>query len=225
MTDDFCGWWCKHDGCSRGLPDCAYCVMCDDCEYPLATCTCDAHPGSGHVCTCPVGTRPQEYANTTILPIPAHMSAYRRARTHAGLSGNLCLDRCIVVEIQQLWKRGVVTYGSCCGHHFHPGMFNVNQDDVERMKAWGYTVQPNRSRPGDEDSFYPMGVEHAPQPAKGRRMTAAVEVCSALINLMARCYLCDSTGPEFVVSQAPDWQQSTCRDCLADAIHEAEGTV
>ena len=31
-------------------------------------------------------------------------------------SGTVCIDECIVPQIQALWKAGVMTRGCCCGH-------------------------------------------------------------------------------------------------------------
>lgn len=72
-----------------------------------------------------------------------------------------CLDRCIAEEVMMLWILGITTTGCCCGHGKVPPYIGVIDSDIPRMKAYGYSVSFNHMRPDDEDSFTPMGAEHA----------------------------------------------------------------
>ena len=44
-----------------------------------------------------------------VVDLPAHIMPDRESRT-------VCIDECIVPQIQALWKEGVQTLGCCCGH-------------------------------------------------------------------------------------------------------------
>lgn len=102
-----------------------------------------------HKCTCDnvgFGT----YANTIHVHAPAHMPK----------DNGYILDRCIAEEVMILWILGITTTGCCCGHQIQDGYIGVIDDDIPRMKQWGYTVHPNSVRPGAEDSFNPMGKDH-----------------------------------------------------------------
>lgn len=47
----------------------------------------------------------------------------------------ICLDACIAETIQELWKRGVMTEGSCCGHGKIKPSVVVSQDaDMEECQ-------------------------------------------------------------------------------------------
>lgn len=104
----------------------------------------------GHSCTC-VNVDFGTYKNTIWVHPPAHMPK----------DGGYCLDRCIAEEVMALWMLGITTTGCCCGHNKLPGFIGVIDSDIERMKAMGYSVQPNPLRPEDEDTFNPMGAWHA----------------------------------------------------------------
>lgn len=64
-----------------------------------------------------------------------------------------CIDRCVLSEITLLWSLGIVTTGCCCGHNQLKGFIGVEDDYIEQMKAIGYAVQLNTSRPNTEDTF------------------------------------------------------------------------
>jgi len=65
----------------------------------------------------------------------------------------LCIDRCILDEISLLWSMDIVTTGCCCGHNEVEGFIGVEDQYIPQMKALGYEVQYNPTRPEDEDSF------------------------------------------------------------------------
>lgn len=90
------------------------------------------------------------YSNQMWVHAPAHMSKVN----------GYCLDRCIAEEVMILWQLGITTTGCCCGHGKAPPFIGVYLADTDRMKAMGYLVIPNNCRPGDDDSFMPMGADH-----------------------------------------------------------------
>jgi hypothetical protein len=77
---------------------------------------------------------------------------------HNGDPNSICLDACIAVEVQDLWHLGITTTGCCCGHNKLQGYIGVIVDDIPKMKAMGYEVHFNPSRPGNEDSFIPTSI-------------------------------------------------------------------
>jgi len=85
------------------------------------------------------------------LPIPDHMEAYRIARDKDGLSGFINIDPCIVDEIKELWSKGIVTYGSCCGHNKLESMVNVDDSQSDLMLEMGYVM--NHPDPNRKDTF------------------------------------------------------------------------
>ena len=89
-------------------------------------------------CACGPDVTMGGYENQEMVPIPPHMDDYRKARVAAGLSPSVCIDRCILAELEELWALGVRTYGSCCGHNLQPSMVNVHPSDAEVMWALGY---------------------------------------------------------------------------------------
>lgn len=94
------------------------------------------------MCDCGPEVRIQEYQNTVTVPIPPHMESYREAREKEGLTPLVSIDRCILPEIQDLWSRGIITYGSCCGHNVAASMVNVREEDDSRMVEMGYIRWP-----------------------------------------------------------------------------------
>jgi hypothetical protein len=85
------------------------------------------------------------------VEIPEHMSGYRQARLKAGLSSIIGIDPCIFDEIKALWAKGVITYGSCCGHNLNQSMVNVADECIDTMLALGYV--PNHPDPKRRDTF------------------------------------------------------------------------
>lgn len=50
----------------------------------------------------------------------------------------ICIDLCILPEVQLLWKAGIRTTGSCCGHGKITGTITTVDDDWPAMDAMGY---------------------------------------------------------------------------------------
>lgn len=109
-------------------------------------------------CNCGPDVTLGSYANAVAVPIPPHMESYRVNRIAAGLSGFVCIDRCILREIQELWAEGIRTYGSCCGHNTGPSMVNVHADDDEAMLGMGYVRWPHVPEGGCPNTFYLKSV-------------------------------------------------------------------
>jgi hypothetical protein len=84
------------------------------------------------------------YGNQIMIPKPNHIK-YNNSM--------ICIDRCIADEIISLWRLGIKTTGCCCGHNNLPGYVGVENSDIPKMKALGYTVQFNACRPNDKDTF------------------------------------------------------------------------
>jgi hypothetical protein len=100
-------------------------------------------------CNCE-NVEPGTYANQIWVHAPAHMPK----------ENGYCLDKCIAEEVMSLWMLGITTTGCCCVHGSHDPFIGVAFEDIDRMKEMGYTVRWNNARPGDEDSFTPLGKEY-----------------------------------------------------------------
>lgn len=94
------------------------------------------------MCDCGPEVKIQEYQNQETVDIPPHMGSYRKARREAGLTEKISIDRCILPEIQDLWRVGIHTLGSCCGHNVAYPMINVRKEDDARMLEMGYIRWP-----------------------------------------------------------------------------------
>jgi hypothetical protein len=87
----------------------------------------------------------QEYQNQVTVPVPPHMETYRLARVRAGLTPIISVDRCVLGELITLWRKGVRTGGSCCGHNRLPSMINaLTPEDGALMEAMGYVRWPEK---------------------------------------------------------------------------------
>ena len=102
------------------------------------------------LCNCN-NVEPGTYANQIFVHAPAHMPK----------DNGYCLDACIAEEVMILWQLGITTTGCCCGHGKVYPYIGVAGEDIHTMKSYGYEVQYNPNRPGDEDSFVPRGREFA----------------------------------------------------------------
>ena len=103
-----------------------------------------------HQCNC-INIEAGSYANQIFVHAPAHMPK----------ENGYCLDKCIAEEVMVLWQLGITTTGCCCGHGKLLPYIGVSDADIPVMKELGYRVQHNPNRPGDEDSFVPMGKGYA----------------------------------------------------------------
>lgn len=94
------------------------------------------------MCNCkPNITEDERHAQQITLypPFPQYV-ANRKA---VGLSGLVCIDPCIMEEIQMLWDKGIMTYGCCCGHNQPPmePYVNVDDENIDQMLAMGYVQE------------------------------------------------------------------------------------
>lgn len=48
------------------------------------------------------------------------------------------IDICLVLEVLELWKKGIVTIESCCGHNQTIGYIAVDSGCVSQMRDLGY---------------------------------------------------------------------------------------
>lgn len=89
-------------------------------------------------CSC-VDVEFGSYDAAVVVPMPEHMYGYRDRRVAAGLSANLTIDACVLGELQELWRLGVQTRGSCCGHGKGFGYIQVDGPrDAVVMRHLGY---------------------------------------------------------------------------------------
>jgi len=98
------------------------------------------------------------YDNQICVEIPSHMNNLKQQRIKNGLKPKICIDTCLLKEIQYLWSLGIRTTGCCCGHNILDGYIGVYFEDILKMKQLGYKVKFNNCRPSDEDSFYPKSI-------------------------------------------------------------------
>lgn len=83
--------------------------------------------------TCPCGKQKE-----TVLDLPEHLHGTRTQNT-------VCVDTCIVPQIQALWAAEIATAGSCCGHGATwPGIVLWSADEAGRAKEILRRVDPDR---------------------------------------------------------------------------------
>lgn len=68
----------------------------------------------------------------------------------------ICLDTCIADEVQGLWKKGIITTGSCCGHNKVDPMINVIPEMHKRMVYLGYDWKVNQY---GVKCYYPLSMK------------------------------------------------------------------
>jgi len=111
------------------------------------------------MCNC-INIIPQSkecYAQMVVIEIPYHMSKYRNNRVKAGLGDKVAIDPCIFIEIWQLWKKGIITYGCCCGHNKIEPFVNVDKKNIKQMLDMGYI--PNHYDLTRNDTFKLKSVQ------------------------------------------------------------------
>lgn len=106
------------------------------------------------MCSC-INIEVGSYDNQTELIPPPHMTVYK---SRQGGAPTICIDKCLEDEIKGLWELGITTTGCCCGHNKVPAFIGVIDDDIQRMKEFGYKRQHNPCRPDDNDSFVPHSI-------------------------------------------------------------------
>ena len=99
----------------------------EDCKC-IPTCNCENITPQSKEC----------YSQMITVEIPEHMKEYRNNRVKAGLSSKISIDPCIYDEICELWKLGIITYGSCCGHNKQESFVNVDESNISKMLEMNY---------------------------------------------------------------------------------------
>lgn len=89
------------------------------------------------MCNCKPNITEQERYQQQIVVTPP-FPEYVKNREAAGLSGSVCIDPCIMMEIQSLWDLGIQTRGCCCGHNILTPFVNVADESIEKMLELGY---------------------------------------------------------------------------------------
>lgn len=85
----------------------------------------------------------QRYANQIQIELP-EWSTERARRIKEGMSTCVCIDPCIVEDIQFLWESGIETLNSCCGHNCRYAWVAVPESCYEKMKGLGYRQHPEK---------------------------------------------------------------------------------
>lgn len=82
------------------------------------------------------------YANTVVVLLPFPTPRFPVVGTK-----QINLDRCIALEIIDLWNKGIETHESCCGHNKATSYVSVPERHVDEMLALGYVQNhPDKSR-------------------------------------------------------------------------------
>lgn len=58
------------------------------------------------------------------------------------------IDLCLVTEILSLWKKGIDTVESCCGHNKTTGFIAVNEIHISKMIDLGYKLDVSTNAKG-----------------------------------------------------------------------------
>jgi len=82
-------------------------------------------------CTCPPGTGFGTYTQAVTVKRPAHMYPTERGDVFS-------VDRCILPLCRALWRQGIWTMASCCGHGKARPSVCVAPEHVSLMHALGY---------------------------------------------------------------------------------------
>lgn len=79
----------------------------------------------------------------------------------------ICFDKCLANELFYLWDLGIITTGSCCGHHTYEkgrighgehSYIGVVKKFIPKMKKLGYKVRFNPNYPKAENEFIPKTI-------------------------------------------------------------------
>lgn len=74
------------------------------------------------------------YQNQVELPTPEHMLKVGSLGCYT-FRPTTCIDRCLEPLIKELWAKGVVTTGCCCGHNLMDGYIGVwSPDSMDAAK-------------------------------------------------------------------------------------------
>ena len=90
------------------------------------------------MCKC-INVEIQSYDNQTVLEYPEWFESSKEIRS-AGI------DNCLLEEIKSLWKSGIQTVESCCGHNKAEGYISVLERDAGHMLRLGYELYQSNFR-------------------------------------------------------------------------------
>ncbi len=107
-------------------------------------------------CDCDVNVvKIQEYQRSVAILVPDFITL-KMNNPEQTIRESVCIDACLVSEILELWRKGIVTTGCCCGHNQGLAYIGVEDEFIPKMKELGYEVVQNGGR---EDSFYPKSLK------------------------------------------------------------------
>lgn len=91
------------------------------------------------------------YDNMKILAMPDHMLLKNGGYYYS--KDTVSIDPCIVEEIEMLWRNGVRTINSCCGHGKLRASVIVENSSEQTMIELGYEVNNSWHEGFDCDIF------------------------------------------------------------------------
>ncbi len=147
--------------------------------------------------------------NQEVVETPYFIKDYFKDDPCSSDKSRICIDKCLVEEIKELWSYGIITTGCCCGHNSElPPYIGVITAHIPVMKKLGYRVHYSPCRPGDEDSFYPKTVKY---------MRTKCDACGDVLVMCENCEttICPTCG------DMSEWVQDSdgvdiCPDCYAE---------
>ncbi|UTU09683.1 hypothetical protein CcrBL47_gp398 [Caulobacter phage BL47] len=75
--------------------------------------------------------------------VNVEMGSYANQEARVAPGGGLVgIDRCLLDEVEMLWRLGIVTVESCCGHNVAAPYIAVAQGHEPLMRALGYQLDP-----------------------------------------------------------------------------------
>lgn len=96
------------------------------------------------------------------LCVDVGMGSYANQESLWAPNGRMAgIDRCILDEVTGLWRMGVVTIESCCGHNQTEGYIAVAEGHEPVMVALGYT----RDKTVDNPRIFAVKTTYARQAA------------------------------------------------------------
>lgn len=96
----------------------------------------------------------------TILTTPKNFIPYNSCE---GFKEQVTVDACLAEEIKDLWNKGVVTCGCCCGHGRSLGWIGVDDSSIPIMESLGYEHYIYEEEFGGverKDGFIPKSYKH-----------------------------------------------------------------
>ena len=111
-------------------------------------------------CTCKniIPQSKEAFNQQIVIKVPDYLDIRMNA-PGAEKKEYVAIDPCIAAEIIELWRKGVVTTGCCCGHNIMEPYIGVRKDCISIMKELGYSIQYNECKPDGKDSFKPKSIK------------------------------------------------------------------